>query len=231
MAATEGDRAPRRLHVKTTRRALLAAGALVVVSACLLGCETHQPYSDNGAPKIGIVGDSLTVISAFDGTVDATFHPAYDTDVEAKFGQTAEDPATATWLHTAAAPGPRAVVIELGTNDARREEISIATVEATLASLDDQARASEPGYVGTDCVVYMTVDTTNPSWGPDRAAAINTWVRQQPHYYDWDETVRTWQGDPLFDRPDDPHGTVLAFQTMMNGLRAAIDACPPERTR
>ena len=225
---------------KTRGYVALIVGAVLLTSAA--SRQVDQPYADDGRTKVGILGDSLSVQGTQGGSSGAAFGPTYDLAVEAIVGNRAifdtengPDPYwNLDWIDQLAGPGPRAVVIELGTNDAgaiRDGRVTVAQVIDGLEALGDRATRSAPGFVGTDCVVYVTVDTTNPSWGPTQAEALNDWIRDQPYVYDWDAWVSDGHdGLPYFPATDDPHATAAGYDVLYNGIRGIVDTCPPARS-
>lgn len=168
------------------------------------------------------VGDSIT----FQSTADITAHyaPKYSVSV---WGLTGID----TWfaakeVSTVAAKPPDIVVINIGTNDARRMPIvppgrkdePTGTLDGTLARL----AAMRAEFPTSTCVVFVTIDEKNPSWGPTNAARINALVRTFPHVADWATALAP--GD--FDGPDNPHPNEVGRQHLLAVEDAAIAGCP-----
>jgi lysophospholipase L1-like esterase len=189
-------------------------------------CATTQTFTDSGAPKIAFVGDSITVQSTVDinahysGSDDVAIHAVVGIDTYFEASTVADDAALA----------PAVEIINLGTNDARRigsPWMSGSTVIEPAQTVDDitgrlDTFAAE--FPPTTCVVFVTVNTHNPSWGAANAQAIDDHIRVAfPHVADWDAA---WSASD-FDTPDNPHPNEVGRQALLSLEDAAIAGCAP----
>jgi hypothetical protein len=196
--------------------------------ACFLitaaaSCTTQAP-AHNGKPIIEFAGDSITAQSTDD--INAHFNPdplnpAWDIGIRALTGEKAIDARAAADIATQALDLPAVEVINLGTNDANviAAEGSTETVDQVTAALTAY-NAEFP----TSCVVFVTIDTHNPSWGPEPAGEINDFIRTNfPHVADWDSALVP---EDLL-KPDNPHPNESGRQHLLAVEDAAIAGCTP----
>jgi hypothetical protein len=115
-------------------------------------------------------------------------------------------------------------VINLGTNDATRisKQLRLPEPTPTLAAIDHRFDMFSKEFPRTTCVLFVTVNTHNPSWSPRNAAAINGHIRMFAHVVDWDKAWRS----SYFDRPDDPHPNEVGRQALLQIEDQAIAKCP-----
>lgn len=194
---------------------------LGLIPACLLAlaagaaCQPVPP-----PPGIVFVGDSITALSTAD--IHAHYDPAYTVSVRAAIGLD-------TFLSTgnvaaAAATNPAVAVIDLGTNDADRMGQDFGpldpaqSVESVTARLDGFAAQ----FPASTCVIFVTVNTHNPSWGAGVAAQLDDHVRTFAHVADWD--AATTGAD--YDVADNPHPNAAGRQHLLTVEDQAIAGCP-----
>jgi hypothetical protein len=205
--------------------------------ACFLilgaaSCNTNQPVSGNGSPTLKFIGDSITVQSTPD--INAHYGGTYDIGIHAVLGID-----TYLMAHnvTADAESPPAVeLINLGTNDALRLGTAITgtkdgqpiVIEAaqTISDIDGRLDAFATEFPASTCLVFVTVNSHNPSWGPANAQAMNDHLRGDPtlfpHLADWDAA---WQAS-YFDTADTPHPNETGRQALLALEDQAIAGCP-----
>lgn len=173
------------------------------------GCWTKQPFTDKPGPRLGFVGDSIT----WQSTTDINAHyPDSNVAIHAIVG--GDTMIDSAWVAADAISVPDVEVINLGTNDARRVEAGQVSMTDVLARFD-QFAAIFP------CVVFVTVDTHNPSWAPADAQTINDHLRTFPHVADWDATLTPAD----FDSLDDPHPNETGRQELLSTIDAAKALC------
>lgn len=197
----------------------IIAGAI----ACFLllgaaSCSTDQRAAHDGRPILDFDGDSITFQSTAD--INAHFGTIYDVGIKAVIGMGAISAAPMT--ADQAADGPAIEVINFGTNDAASiagQNLGHETVDAV-----DAALSAYNAEFPSSCVVFVTVNAHNPSWGPTQAAAIDTYIRSTfPHVADWDAAY-----DPsYFDGTDTPHPNETGRQALLALEDAAIATCAP----
>jgi hypothetical protein len=200
------------------RKTTCITGAVVCSLALGASSCTSQPFTANGKPRLAFVGDSITVQSTDD--INAHYEADYGVKITALVGVGVKD--AAPWVAHDAAQTPAIEVINLGTNDAasiaglNRDNETVDEVNAELDAFDSEFPDS--------CVVFVTVNTHNPSWGPAQAAEIDAHIRATfPHVADWDAAY-----DPsYFDRTDTPHPNETGRQALLALEDAAIAGCTP----
>lgn len=180
--------------------------ALVFAGLALLASCVQQPHTDSGQPKLGFVGDSITVLSEAD--INAHY-PAYDVSILAVTGAQARD--LVAGVRDEAATHPAAMIINVGTNDAAHGATD------TAAKLDEMVALTSD----VPCVVFVTVNAHNPSWGPNSAMAYNAKIRTFSHVVDWDAA---WNS-AWFDYPDNPHPNATGRQALLEAEDQALSEC------
>ena len=74
-------------------------------------------------------------------------------------------------------------------------------------------------------MIFVTVNTHNPSSSPGNAQLINDHLRATAaHVVDWDAA---WQSED-FDTPDNPHPNEIGRQALLGLEDQAIAACSPD---
>jgi lysophospholipase L1-like esterase len=215
------------MHVSIKVPAAGAAVCFLILGAS--ACATNQPASRNGKPIIDFVGDSITFQSTAD--INAHYSTNYDVGIEAVIG--IDTYLSQGAVQNQAADAPSVEVINLGTNDANRVGIAITgtrdgqpvTIEPAQTIQDIEGRLDAFNAEFPDsCVVFVTINTHNPSWSPANAAAINDHIRATfPHVADWDAAY-----DPsYFDLPDQPHPNETGRQALLALEDATIARCTP----
>jgi hypothetical protein len=176
-------------------------------------CTEDQPFRNTGAPKLNVIGDAITIVSS--GDINTHFRSSYDVQIRADWPGTI---AEAAWSVI-----PESVVlVDVGTFDAREmEQGGGATLLANYELL-----ASDLQQIGTSlehaCVVWVTINTHNASWGPTWAQQINSYIRATfPHVADWDAA---WQAS-YFDQPNEPIPNETGRQALLNLEDQAIAGC------
>lgn len=208
------------------RLVVLATIAFFIAAAA--SCQTDQPLVRTGKPTIEFAGDSITVQATPD--INAFFGSTHDVGIKAITG--IDTFLLASTVATQAADVPDVEVINLGTNDAARVGVPV------YRTLNGQQVLVEPAQtVGNDtarldafnaefpnsCVVFVTVNTHNPTWGPTNAALINDHIRTTfAHVADWDAAYSA----SYFDTADDPHPNATGRAAMLALEDAAIATCP-----
>lgn len=207
-----------------------------VVCFLLLGassCTTDQPVTGNGNPKLEVVGDSITVQSTAD--LNAHFGTTYDVGIHAVFGS--DTFIMAPNVRADAATSPTVEIIDLGTNDSARLGLAITGTKdgqpiviepaQTIDDIDGRLDSFAAEFPASTCVVFVTVNTHNPSWGPANAQAIDDHLRGDPtlfpHLADWDEAY----SPTYFDGSDTPHPNEAGRQALLGLEDAAIASCSP----
>jgi lysophospholipase L1-like esterase len=206
-----------------------------VVCFLILGaasCSTNQPPLHNGKPIIQFDGDSITVQATAD--INAHYGTAYDVGINALVG-------TDTYIEAGeigveAAESPKVEIINLGTNDATRVgKTLIGTYNGqpfviepaqTLADITGRFDTFATEFPASTCVIFVNVNTHNPSWGPANAQAIDDHLTANPtlfpHVVDWNAA---WNAS-YFNTPDNPHPNETGRQALLALEDAAIASCP-----
>jgi hypothetical protein len=77
-------------------------------------------------------------------------------------------------------------------------------------------------FPAATCVVFVTVNSHNPSWAPANARAINDHMRASfPHVADWDAAVQP----SYFAAPDTPHPDAAGRQALLALEDQAMAGC------
>ena len=115
-------------------------------------------------------------------------------------------------------------VAHYGTINGKRVQIEPAfTIEQVLARYDAMVAEFAP----TTCLVFVTVNTHNPSWGPGYASTINDHLRViAPHLVDWDAA---WSAS-YFDAVNNPHPNTSGRQALLALEDRAIADCASTST-
>jgi hypothetical protein len=204
-----------------------AAAAVCFLILGASGCATYQSPTGNGKPIIDFVGDSITFQSTAD--INAHYRTNYDVGIQAVIG--IDTYLSQGAVEKQAADAPSVEVINLGTNDANRVGVAITgtrdgqpvTIEPaqTIEDIDGRLDAFNAEFPDS-CVVFVTINTHNPTWSPANAAAINDHIRATfPHVADWDAAY-----DPsYFDWPDTPHPNETGRQALLALEDATIAGC------
>jgi hypothetical protein len=188
---------------------------LPVVSAC--------SSSVRQARTLRFLGDSIT----WQSTSDIKAHYAHDKVTITGYIGFDTDLMMAVAVKDAAA-SPDDEVINLGTNDAnliaKHEGIGVLeprppTMRDVLGRLDAMAAQ----FPSTTCVIFVTVNTHNPSWGPTEARTIDDHIRSTFHHVvDWDGA---WKPS-YFNGADNPHPNETGRQALLKLEDRAIARCP-----
>lgn len=165
------------------------------------------------------LGDSITAQSTAD--INAHDGQNYVVTVDAAVG--VDTYLWAPHVAAAAATKPHIAIINLGTNDAQRMGTAFPgdpaqTVEEVNARYDQFAAE----FPTTTCVIFVTINTHNPSWGPVAAEGLNAHLRTFAHVVDWDAA---WVATD-YDVADNPHPNEQGRQHLLALEDAAIAACP-----
>jgi hypothetical protein len=182
----------------------------------------HQAYRNDGKPRLQVDGDSIAYLAAAE--INAALRSQWDVAIDATVGM--DTYLAQPLVRSEQEKSPIAEVVELGTNDATRIPGGVVgngirleppqTVAAVTGRLAQLARAFP-------CVVFVTVNTHNPSWSPANARAINAWIRARPHVADWD---RAWKSR-YFPKPD-PHPNAAGKAALAALIARTVDGCRPE---
>jgi lysophospholipase L1-like esterase len=213
---------------RMTKSATVLTAFVAVFAIGAASCRTIQPFAGTGAPTLQFTGDSITVQSTAD--INAHFKANHDVGIEAFVG--ADTREQASQVARDAATSPAIEVINLGTNDAARIGVDqYATINGKRVLIDpastmEQVLARFDVFVAefsaTTCLVFVTVNTHNPSWEPANAATINDHLRAiSPHLVDWDAA---WKAS-YFDAPDNPHPNATGRQALLALEDQAIAGC------
>jgi hypothetical protein len=203
------------------------AGALV----CLLvlgaaKCSVAQLPTHSGTPILDFAGDSITVQSSDD--INAHYSATYDVGINATVGNDVY--LEANNIAAQAADPPSIEVINLGTNDAARitnGTSELGEPQATLAHTTAALDAFNAEFPSSTCVIFVTVNTHNPTWGPDAAQSINDHIRSTfTNIVDWDAA---WSAT-YFDGTDNPHPNEVGRQALLALEDQAIASCPSTTT-
>ena len=209
------------------------------VNAGLLS-STSLPFDPNSSlPKLQFEGDSITHQSAAD--IYEHFRRRYNLAIQAKIGiSTLEEVPTNTAAQ--AELRPRIEVINLGTNDAVRAERASASpgtnplMPRRARSIDevlDNFTTIANQFPTSTCLVFVTVNTHNPSWAPANAKRVNERLAQiamsRPHTVlaDWNAAWRP----KYFDRSDNPHPNERGRRALLVLEDRAIARCSRRANR
>jgi lysophospholipase L1-like esterase len=201
------------------------AGAVVCVLILGASCATNQPPLHNGKPIIQFDGDSITFQSTAD--INAHYGSTYDVGINALVGT--DTYIEAGQIGAEAAEAPSVEIINLGTNDANRIDAGPTNLEPaqTLADVTGRLDTFATEFPSTTCVIFVNVNTHNPSWSPVNAQAIDDHFAANPtlfaHVVDWNGA---WQAS-YFGTPDNPHPNETGRQALLALEDAAIAGCSP----
>ncbi|MDQ1478598.1 MAG: GDSL-like Lipase/Acylhydrolase family [Actinomycetota bacterium] len=191
------------------------ARAVVLFAACLAlpawSCSTTQSIVGDGRPTLQFVGDSITFQSTDD--INAHYGTAHDVGIWAIVGATTLEAAAEVAVEAKA--GPDIEVINLGTNDAHTE--TATELAGTLSRL----KAMRSEFRASTCVVWVTINENNPTWGPENARTINALLRTFAHVADW--AAANVPAD--FPRADTPHPNETGRQHLLAIEDRAIAGC------
>lgn len=189
-------------------------GAVAVGAVGVSACAPVVP------PTMRAVGDSITVMSAPD--IHARYDATYSVTIGAAIGL--DTYLAAPMVAAAAAAKPKVAFIDLGTNDAQRmgQDFGPGDPAQTPESVNARLDTFAAEFPATTCVVFVTVNTHNPSWGPVAAQAINDHVRTFAHVADWDAA---WNPAD-YATADNPHPTAAGRQHLLDVEAAAMASCP-----
>ncbi len=195
----------------TIERKIRAVVVGLVLASGLSACTTHQLFDAMSSnPKLQFDGDSITVQATND--IDAHYGGTYNVAIEATVGT--DTLAQMGNVVAQAALVPDVEIIDLGTNDARTGK----AVADVLARLDQMAAAFSPAT----CVIFVTTNSHNPSWGPAEAAEIDAHERSTfAHVADWDAVLVPAD----FPNVDNPHPNAVGRQHMLQVEDDAIAGC------
>lgn len=124
---------------------------------------------------------------------------------------------------------PDVIVIDLGSNDAYctprrcpneppyipRPDFDEVTVDATLNGF-------RSAYPASACVIFVNINTHNPTWGPENARLVDAYLATFPRVVDWNDA---WQPD-WFSQPDDPHPNLAGQRALARLVATQVAACP-----
>jgi len=226
-----GDRATWRARLSLSGGSLGAAiGVGALVTTMLPGLYQGNQLGQ----KVGIVGDSITCLSA--KHIEGDFNARYSFQIGCKDGITiTQGTQYAQQIDKSVEGSPTAFVVNLGTNDALQDEHDIGphnnndigAVWRDLTQLDDDL-----SNVG--CVVWVTVNEIPDVYGSHVAAAINDWIHARAATRPGNFELNWWgllqQGDNgklwLSDR-DGIHTTHAGQQKLADlYLQAVQKDCP-----
>lgn len=199
---------------------VLLTAAAVVAAAALLTKATEPE-----GQQVAIVGDSITVLSA--NQIEVALARQH-TDIEARMGATVGD--MVPYAEPLAAPPPRQVVINLGTNDALHG--------TSLAETSDDLTRMVALFPRAECIHLVTVNThMHPEDGgvtAQRAKAVNDVIGRfvdadaRIDTIDWDGIVARSLDDsgtsPLIS-PDTVHPTPDGSAVLARAIGSAVSGC------
>src|SRR5882724_12041463 len=143
---------------------------LLVVSAS--SCTKTRRYDGSKLARLQFAGDSITFFSTND--INAHYAGRYDVAIDATVGIDTYTIAPDLPAHARSAPAVE--IIDLGTNDANRIADPRANEPAatqTVAEVNARLDRFNALFPASTCVVFVTVNTHNPSWHPQNGKAIN----------------------------------------------------------
>jgi lysophospholipase L1-like esterase len=205
------------MAVRARRRALLvlALGAMVATSATGCAIEETTYTGAPRAPKVAVIGDSITWMST-DAIHDA-LDPSYAVEITGVVGATSRLQVHGTDIpefREAATTNPDIVIINLGTNDGD------APAEDVLDDLN-RARALFPSAA---CYVPVTLTTHGVgTFEPSSEAAVYVnQVLPRAHLADWASAV---DAKPSLVGPDGVHPTGDGSVVLADLYKSAADSC------
>jgi lysophospholipase L1-like esterase len=174
-------------------------------------------------PRVGMVGDSLTCLSASDLQDD--FQSTYGYDIACKNGITITQGAQlAGDVDHSLEGSPSVMIVNLGTNDALKAKHDIGphnSVDGAAATQALNDLAYELGNV--PCVLWVTVSEVPDVYGSHVAAGINSWIHARtadPHNFmvDWWGQLRTDGNATNWLSPVDGIHTTVAGQAALASM-------------
>jgi hypothetical protein len=197
----------------------------IVVVLLVVGtssCSKTRPHGRERLPKLQFAGDSITFFSAAE--INAHYAGRYDVAIDATPG--IDTYTIAPDIPAQARSAPAVQIIELGTNDANHIANPLPnepTGSQTVAKVNARLDLFNALFAASTCVLFVTVNTHNPSWHPRSARAINDHIRATfAHVADWDAA---WNAR-YFAVPDDPHPNATGQQALLAVEDRAIAGCP-----
>jgi hypothetical protein len=194
---------------------LLVILALLAVVVTFVGILAHK----SSTPTVAVVGDSITFFAGRD--VTAALGTKYDADVHSGIGKRIDE--MLPTLQAAVRNHPFAVVVNLGTNDARQAQThpDWRSGFERMTALLTQAR----------CVLVTTINTAidGPPGTQTVASEINqaltAMVAAHPnlHIVDWNAAVHATNGANLL-MPDRVHPSTAGQLTLASLVRTALSA-------
>jgi lysophospholipase L1-like esterase len=195
---------------------LVLTGTAAIAIVALVGVSTPSPHS------VQVVGDSIAFYAGTD--ISAAFGGGYHVDVHSGIGRRIDE--MLPTLHTAIERHPDAVVVDLGTNDAREAH----SHPDWRTGFDRMIQMLLPER----CVVLATVSTlvVGEPGADKQAAAINdriaaeVAIHRNLHIADWNTAVHGIHGAQLL-QPDRVHPSAAGQLTLAALVRTALDHdCP-----
>jgi lysophospholipase L1-like esterase len=193
--------------------ALIVALVAIVVVTFVAVAQRHS------APTVEVVGDSITFFAGRD--ITAALGTKYDSDVDAGIGKRIDEMLPA--LQAAVRKHPFAVVVNLGSNDARQAQTH-----------PDWHRGFEQMtalLIPMRCVLVTTINTgmdgqpgTNIVASEiNQAISATVTAHHNLHMVDWNAAVHGTNGTNLLT-PDHIHPSAAGQLTLASLVRAALSA-------
>jgi lysophospholipase L1-like esterase len=211
------------MAARARRRALMLLALAAVGLQAAVACATEETtYSGAAhAPKVAVIGDSITWMSA--DAIHDTLDPSYAVEITGVVGATARLQVHGTDIpefHQAAATEPDIVIINLGTND---------TDESAEDILDDLSRARAL-FPSAACYVPVTLTTHGVGTfrSSSKAALYVNQVLPREHLADWASAV---DAHPSLVGPDGVHPTGDGSVALAALYKSAADSCAPPASR
>jgi hypothetical protein len=160
---------------------------------------------------VSVIGDSITYLSQ--AAIHAALDPAFSVEVNGIPGIQIAGQQEA--VRQSATASPDVVIINLGSNDvgAQREPAEV------IRELDQTTSRFGP----ETCVVLVTLTTHVPSADfRQRAAVVNSWIRNHPHVADWDSALAPTDHQLTTDTV---HPNAEGQAVMAQLLAQQVDAC------
>jgi lysophospholipase L1-like esterase len=191
----------------------------LALGACLLVVASCSSAAGSAAPRVSVIGDSITSLSAND--INQTLGAAhYQPTTIGRIGYTAAqvqgDVVTQSETH------PSVVVFELGTNDVTMSDTAEGYAEAY-----ERTMTAYKAKFSHSCIVVTTVSSHRPSpTMDDTATTINTWLLHNfSHVIDWDQ--HEWnareKGEVLVDADEvhpNPAGQAALAHLVLEGVQS-----------
>jgi lysophospholipase L1-like esterase len=161
------------------RRLATSGGPLsAMVGVTALAASALPPhYAGNQlGPKVGIVGDSITCLSASD--LESEFNSAYAYQIGCKNGITiTQGTAYAQSIDGSLQGAPSAFIVNLGTNDALQASHDIGTHNNDDVGAAWKALTTlSSDLSNVSCVIWVTVSEVPDVFGSHVAEGINDWI-------------------------------------------------------